>query len=298
MLFMMNILVGLVLSVISGFMFAVSNMFVARGMTTHNISQSVFTTVLFSTLMIFISSVVTGEFFRIGALTAYSALLFSAAGALNFILGRMLNYTGMVILGPSRGSAITSSQSLFAVIFGVILIAEPLTLVAAGGVLLAFVGTVLVTIVNDKRDKLDSRGLIYALTAAIFVGLSVVVIRAANLITPLPVDGALISYLTATCFYFTVNIVRTRRLRSVVGGKIPLLAAAGTASGVAQSARFVALLVSPVVLVAPVVTANPLFTMLLSFITMRGRERLTLRLIVGAVMIISGVAVISYALGI
>ena len=293
-----NILLGLGLSIFSGFMFAVSNMFVTRGMTTRNMPQSVFTTVLFSTLVIFISSVVTGEFFRIGALTAYSALLFSAAGALNFILGRMLNYASLVILGPSRGSAITSSQSLFAVLFGILLISEPLTLIAGVGVILAFFGTVLVTIVNDKKDKLDSRGLFYALTAAIFVGMSVVVIRAANLITPLPVDGALISYLTAACFYFIVNMARTRKLRSVVGGKIPLLAAAGTSSGLAQSARFVALLMAPVVLVAPVVTANPLFTMLLSFLTMRGKERLTMRLIAGAIMIIAGVAVISYALGI
>ncbi len=298
MIVMVNILLGLVLSVFSGFMFAVSNMFVSRGMTTKDISSSVFTTVLFSTLMIFVSAVLTGEFMHIGSMPVYSAFLFAGAGILNFILGRMLNYTAMVILGPSRGSSITSSQSLFAVLFGILLIQEPLTLVAAVGVVLAFFGTVLVTTGNDRGRKLDSRGLVFALVAAIFVGLSVVVIRAANLITPLPIDGALISYLTASCFYFVLNLVRTKKLSRIVGGRIPYLAAAGSSSGLAQSARFIALLVAPVVLVAPVTTANPLFTMLLSFITMRGKESLTMRLVVGAILIIVGVAIISYSLGI
>lgn len=296
---MNDIVLGLVLSTASAFLFAVSNMFVTRGMSPHNMSPGVFTTILFSSLMIFIISVASGELFLIFTLSLYTSLLFMFSGVLNFILGRMLNYTGMVILGPSRGSSVTSSQSLFAVFFGVLLIAEPLTLLAVLGVILAFFGTVFVTTGNSHGEKLDSRGLLFSLSAAIFVGLSVVVIRAATLTSSLPIDGALISYLTAAVFYFILNLVRQKKLRSVVGGKrMSMLAVAGSASGLAQSARYVALLVAPIVLVAPIITANPLFTMILSFLTMRGKESFTLRLIAGVVLIIIGVTVISYSLGI
>ncbi len=297
---MMNDLVlGLVLSVASAFLFSVSNMFVARGMSLQHVSGGVLATILFSSLMIFAVSIVTGEFLHIWSMGFYPALLFMFAGGLNFILGRGLNYTGMVLLGPSRGSTITSSQSLFAVFFGFLLIAEPLTLVGALGVMLSFFGTIMVTTGNDHGKRINSRGLLFSLSAAIFVGLSVVVIRAADILTPLPVDGALISYLTAGVFYFALNIARTRDIRRVVAGKrLGMLAAAGSASGLAQSARFVALLVAPIVLVAPIITANPLFTMLLSFFTMRGVESLSGRLLVGAVLIVSGVVVISYSLGI
>lgn len=294
---MTDILLGLILSTASAFLFAVSNMFVTRGMSVKNMYAGVFTTILFSSTMIFIMSVASGEFLRIASLPLYVSFLFMMAGVLNFILGRALNYTGMVILGPSRGSSITSSQSLFAVFFGVLLIAEPLSLAAGIGVVLAFFGTVLVTTGNDRGRRLNGSGLIYSLLAAIFVGMSVVVIRAADLMSPLPLDGALISYLTAGCFYFLFNLARTRSLRGVVSGeKVHLLAAAGSASGIAQSARFIALLVAPVVLVAPIITANPLFTMVLSYLTMRGKEALSLRLAAGALLIIAGVAVISYAL--
>lgn len=294
---MQDIILGLVLSTSSAFLFAVSNMFVTRGMTTRTMTADVLTTILFSSSVIFIVSLASGEFAHIGSLPLYSVALFSFAGVLNFILGRALNYSGMLILGPSRGSAVTSTQSLFAVFFGILLIAEPLTLLGAVGVVLAFSGTVLVTTGNDRGKRLDSRGMLFSLLAAIFVGLSVVVIRAANLMTPLPVDGALISYLTAACFYFVLNFARAGSIRGVIGvEKIGLLGGAGTASGLAQSARFVALLVSPVVLVAPIITANPLFTMLLSFFTMPGRESLGARLLLGALLIIVGVAVISYTL--
>lgn len=296
---MNDLVYGLVLSIVSAFLFSISNMFVSRGMSLQHVSGGVLATILFSSLMIFIVSLATGEFFHIGSIGLYPTLLYMFAGALNFILGRGLNYTGMVLLGPSRGSTITSSQSLFAVFFGVLLIAEPLTLIGAAGVVLSFFGTIMVTTGNAHGKKLNSRGLLFSLSAAIFVGLSVVVIRAANLLSPLPVDGALVSYLTAALFYFILNLVRTRDIRKVIAGKrVSMLAAAGSASGLAQSARFISLLVAPVVLVAPIITANPLFTMLLSFITMRGVESLNGRLILGAVFIIIGVAVISYSLGI
>ena len=296
---MSDIVVGLFLSIFSAFMFAVSNMFIVRGMSSGHMSAGVLTTILFSSLVIFIVSLATGQFFDIWKLGIYPALLFMLAGVLNFILGRGLNYAGMILLGPSRGSSITSSQSLFAVFFGILLISEPLTLLAGAGVILAFFGTVLVTTGNDRGKKLDSRGLLFALLAAIFVGMSVVVIRAADLRSPLPVDGALIAYLTAGLFYFMLNLLRTGSLRGVIAGnRKAMLAVAGTASGLAQSSRFVALLVSPVVLVAPIITANPLFTMFLSYMTMRGRETLGLHLVFGAILIVVGVAVISYTLGI
>ena len=295
---MQDIVLGLVLSTSSAFLFSISNMFVTRGMTTRTMTSGVFTTILFSSAVIFVVSVASGEFFRIGSLPLYSAALFLFAGVLNFVLGRALNYSGMLILGPSRGSVVTSTQSLFAVFFGILLIAEPLTLFGGIGVALVFFGTVLVTIGGDRGRRLNSRGLLYSILAAIFVGLSVVVIRAADLMTPLPVDGALISYLTAACFYFLLNLARARSIRGVIGGnRIGMLGVAGTASGLAQSARFIALLVAPVVLVAPVITANPLFTMLLSFVIMPGRESLGARLLLGALLIIIGVAVISYSLG-
>lgn len=296
---MNDLVLGLALSTLSAFLFAVSNMFVTRGLSRNNISPGVFTTILFSALMIFIVSIVSGELFHIFKLSLYTATLFVFAGVLNFILGRMLNYTGMVILGPSRGSSVTSSQSLFAVFFGVLLIAEPITLLAGVGVILAFFGTVLVTTGNSRGKKLDSRGLLFSLTAAIFVGLSVVVIRSAILASYLPIDGALISYLTAAVFYFLLNLVRQKSLKNVIAvEKAGTLAMAGSASGLAQSARYAALLVSPIVLVAPIITANPLFTMILSFLTMRGKESFTFRLILGVVLIVIGVAVISFALGI
>jgi len=69
------------------------------------------------------------------------------------------------------------------------------------------------------------------------------------------------------------------------------LAGLFASSGVA--AMFLALDAAPVVVVAPVISINPLFAILLSQIFIRRLERISWRLVAGAVMIAVGVSVIT-----
>lgn len=58
---------------------------------------------------------------------------------------------------------------------------------------------------------------------------------------------------------------------------------------------YYALSIAPVVVVSPVVGTNPLFAMLFSYLFLRGVERITLRLVAGALLVTAGVALIAIA---
>jgi drug/metabolite transporter (DMT)-like permease len=70
---------------------------------------------------------------------------------------------------------------------------------------------------------------------------------------------------------------------------------AGIFSSMGVTGLFLALERAQVVIVSPVVSTNPLFTLVLAAIFLRDVERLTLRVIVGAMLVVGGVVVLSVA---
>ena len=68
---------------------------------------------------------------------------------------------------------------------------------------------------------------------------------------------------------------------------------AGLASAGGVTFLYLALGHAPVVVVAPVTGANPLFSIILAWLFLRQMERLTLRIVLGAVLVVAGVTVVS-----
>ena len=68
---------------------------------------------------------------------------------------------------------------------------------------------------------------------------------------------------------------------------------AGLTSAGGVTFLYLALGQAPVVVVAPVTGANPLFSIVLAWIFLRRMERLTLRVLLGAVLVVAGVTVVS-----
>ena len=61
----------------------------------------------------------------------------------------------------------------------------------------------------------------------------------------------------------------------------------------ALASTYLALGQAPVVVVAPVTGTNPLFSIILAWVFLRQMERLTLRVVLGAVLVVAGVTVVS-----
>ncbi len=67
----------------------------------------------------------------------------------------------------------------------------------------------------------------------------------------------------------------------------------GLAAGGGITCMFLAVSNAPVVVVAPILAMNPLTAILFSQIFIRGMERLTWRVLIGAVFVVTGVVIIS-----
>ncbi|MDE2968745.1 MAG: DMT family transporter [Chloroflexota bacterium] len=67
----------------------------------------------------------------------------------------------------------------------------------------------------------------------------------------------------------------------------------GLAAGGGITCMFLAVSNAPVVVVAPILAMNPLTAILFSQIFIRGMERLTWRVLIGAVFVVAGVVIIS-----
>src|SRR5690606_5254894 len=132
-------------------------------------------------------------------------------------------------------------------------------------------------------------------SAAISYGTSQVMTRAATEETT-PLVGGLIALLFGTAGFALLSARTLARNRGgdgntrrgilyVIGGGI------FSASGVLL--MFLALQRGEVVTVAPVVTTNPLFTLAFAIVLLRGVERVTKRIALGALLVVTGVVILS-----
>lgn len=295
---MNDILIGLILSVIAMIFFALVNILVSRSLRPDKLLEGIYVTIISSTFIIFIISLISGQLFQIGTLSPEVWILYILTGIFNFLLARSFNYTGITHLGPSRNAAIVATRILFATFFSVLLLSEAVNVFVFIGVFLAFIGVVLVSLSQNHSQKPFSFiGLGFALLTAFFVGLSVVLIRKADLLSDLPIDGVLIAYITASILYTPIAFHRQFTSKTLYSRKMfAILAISGIFSGVAQIARYSALNYSPVVVVASIVASTPLGTIIFSFFLNKKYETINRKLVIGTIITVIGVIIVSVAI--
>lgn len=138
-------------------------------------------------------------------------------------------------------------------------------------------------------------GVAMAFGAAISYGSSQVLTRQGVSDLAPPLVGSFIALFWGTLGFLVISI---RSLRGVTGdlrnGAI-YFGAAGVFSAAGVMLMFQALSRGEVVIISPVLATNPLFTLILAAIFLRGVERITAPIVIGAVLVVAGVAVLSAA---
>ena len=292
-----SLTLGISFSIIATVFLGANFIAVGRGLKPNLRLEGIFITLIFSTITIFFASILSGEFMYLSSIDSNSFILYIVAGFFNFVLGRTFNYSGITLIGPSRTSAIISSQVLFSVFFAFFFLPETLSLLLFLGAFLAFIGIAIVSLSQESNNKFALRGVTYAIIAAASIGIAFVMIRSANLVANKPVDGALIAYSTATLCY--LPFVIKKMLKTKVNYPIKemsILIFAGLLSGTAQTSRFIALSVSPVALVSCIIAINPLVTICLSLFTKENMEILNNKLYLGSLIAVIGVIIVVLAL--
>jgi drug/metabolite transporter (DMT)-like permease len=138
-------------------------------------------------------------------------------------------------------------------------------------------------------------GVAYALAAALSYGASQVLTRQGVSDLAPPLTGSFIALLWGTVGF---SLLSARGLADRPpdfwrGAKF--FAAGGIFSAAGVLLMFEALSRGQVVVVSPVLATNPLFTLFLATVMLRGLEQITLRVIAGTCLVVLGVVVLTVA---
>ena len=108
-----------------------------------------------------------------------------------------------------------------------------------------------------------------------------------------PLVGAMVALASGTLGFIAISAHRLRERSANFGRGALLFAGSGIFSALGVLAMFTALEQGEVVVVSPVLATHSLTTLLLAAVFLRGVERITARVVAGALLVVAGVIVLS-----
>ena len=147
----------------------------------------------------------------------------------------------------------------------------------------------------STTNKIKYYGFIFAVCAAFLYALSALVVKKITDDFSSPMVASAFSILfgllaTGSVFFGTVN----REARSLAGRSWILISLSGCASALGVSGWYLALNITPVVVVAPIVAVYPLVTIAIASLFLRGIEKVTRQTVIGAIIVVIGVLFVGF----
>ena len=202
---------------------------------------------------------------------------------------------GIARLGVSRAGPLRATSPLFAVVVAVVLLGERPPLVVYGGTALVVMGAWFLSWRRGEERSWKLTDLLFPLGAAFIGAGSQNLRRAGLLLLPDPYVGTAIGT-TTSLLIFSVYLTITKRLSLVRSSResFPFFGSAALLSAAAQLLNFIALNHGSVSVVVPVLGSSPLFAVLFSGLFLRGTDRVTGKIVAGAVLIVIGILLITH----
>jgi uncharacterized membrane protein len=276
------------LSLLTAFCYGLNAVLIRKGMKNSNPLTGTFVAALVQVLIMLGLTILFPS-----TLSWTGIAFFVAAGILAGTLGRLTNYMSIERLGVPISASVIGSSPLFSMIFAVLLIGEEVTMAVLIGTVLVVVGIVFTRIRKDEGNITKS-SFILPLLAAAFYGASSPVRKIGLNILPEPVLGSLVG--AAASFVFFSAYFATGRGRNTLKlhkDSIGYFAVSGIIVSIGWISMFTAQMAGSVSVVSTLIATNPLFSLVLSLILLRGSEEIHWRTVVGCIIIVVGVSIIT-----
>ena len=273
--------------------FSIAHIFIRRGLVESNAMTGSFISLSMTAAVLWLMFPFFAPF---SALWTPVSLIFVAAGIFAPGIGRTMSYIGIEKIGVARSVPVANSSPIFASIFAVIFLAEVWVPQNIVGTLLVISGVISLSMSKPAQGPWRKLDAIYPLIGAMAFGASAILRKAGLDYVPVPVLAAAITAGSAALFSFTLLQVR--------GGKAALkltrrsagwLFTAALFNTAATLSVFYALSHGKVVIVEPLVSSNPVLTLLFTAIFLRDLEAINLRVIIGALLTVTGTILVVLA---
>ena len=235
------------------------------------------------------------------AVSGSTILWFALLGLIQFPGGRFLNYTGIRLAGVARATSISGTSPLFAALLAILFLGEQVTSSILLGTAAVAVGLALVLSqrgafsstqtqeVQGSRIGRMAVGLLCAVAGAAAYGTGHVIAR--HVVTraaPAPVTATYTLFF-GMLFLFVISVPHINRDFQAPRSALIMMALAGVCSSFGIFFMFSALARAPVMLASPIVATYPLIAMTFTHIFLQRLERVTLRMVLGAILVAVGI---------
>jgi drug/metabolite transporter (DMT)-like permease len=218
---------------------------------------------------------------------------FIAGGIFAPAIGQTLGYIGMERIGVARSSPIVNTSPIFSSILAVIFLGELWVLQNVVGTCLVILGVVILSSGKRAEGDWQKKDVIYPILAAIAFGISTTLRKTGLIWVPVPLLAAAVT--VGTAFVVLLVIIQFRggqRVLKVSRQSAGWLFGAAVVNTGAILSFFYALNFGQIVRVEPLVACNPLLTILWTRIFLRQIEQLSGRIVLGALVTVTGTVLV------
>ena len=232
----------------------------------------------------------------LSSLTSASILIFVVVGFFQPGLTRLLSYKGIDALGVAITDPIRATTPLFSATMAIIFLGEKITLPIIAATFMIIAG---ITLLSWRQSSMKLSGsavfLWYPIIASALAGATQVVRKFGLAAVPHPFLAAAVTASSS----FVVSMLtmwyveKTQETWKMNRRCFWWFLAAGVTVSLSMACIYYALDRGKVSVVIPVSSTGPLFSLILTAIFLRDVERVTLRIVTSAAMIVSGVLLIT-----
>ena len=281
-------------AILSAFLYGVSMIFARVGLKSGDSFAGGVISMCFS----FVGALVIFFFVPLSHFANKAVLFFLLAGVIGPCLGRFLLFIGINRVGSSISSTVYAIKPLFSAIAAVLILGESLTVIIAFATLVMIAGVAIVG--SDKSGgqierSWSKKDLIFPLLAGAAYGSTHVLRKIGLNINPDPMMGVVAQNAAAISFSAILTLVKRDKQGATWKNRNAWIffGLSGIMSIMGQLSIFYALMIGTVVIVSPLSTISPLFVIIMAAIFLRSMEKVTFKIVMGAVLIVAATALLS-----
>lgn len=221
---------------------------------------------------------------------------FIIAGVFAPGVARIFRDTGFQRLGVAITYPIISSNTFFSMMIAVTFLGEKVTSYLALGAILIFFGVIILARQNETLHRFNIKELYLPSAAALLFACSVNFRKIGLQKMGYPLIGAAttltVSLIVLLIYFSFMRLSRKEEVFIFNWDSMKFFIVSGLGSGLAFIFYFMALSSSYIVKIQPISATNPLFAILFSHLFLRDEEKITVNIVLGSVIIISGITLL------
>ena len=277
----------------NAFLFALHNIFSKKALRYSNPPTAVISSLLINIIFLWAVSLL---FVPLSSLTSASILIFVLVGLFQPGLTRLLTYKGIDTLGVAITDPIRATTPVFSAMMAIIFLGEKITPAIVVATMMIIAG---ITFLSWRSGSMKLAGsavyLWYPIAASALAGATQVVRKFGLAAVPHPFLAAAVTASSSlvvsvlTLWYVEKSQETWKMNRQCFWWFL----AAGVTISLAMVCIYYALDLGKVSVVIPISSTGPLFSLILTALFLRDVERVTLRIVLSAAMIIGGVVLLT-----